>query len=238
MPRTYLQLKTDALVLTDHEGSADVGSVAEIALLEALKFVAQNVRLDSLVGEASYTLDATDITNQYIPLNTDGFEVADITEPLELWVGQTATSDGERYEYKRYLDWRRLKNTQSGRSPLFGSYTNPSMASRTFTLNTSDNILIYPFPTEGKICTLFYQKEIAAYSDAGYPELNDPWDSILINGAVLYIKEFLKETMEPLNPYLLFQQLIPQIEELKISLDSPRTSPRLRIHSSYSPRLS
>lgn len=238
MPRTYQTLKEEALVLTDHEGSLDVGSVAEIALVESLKYVAQHVTLDELLGEASYTLTSTDITNQYVPVNASGFEVTDMAEPLEMWVGSSATSDGERYEYKRYLEWRRLKNAGHDRTRLFGTLRHPSMAGRTFTKNSSDNFLIYPFPTEGKQCTLFYQKEIAAYSDAGYPEISDPWDSILINGTILYINQFLSEAAEPVNPYLLFKQLDPQIEEMKISLDSPRTSPRLRIHQSYSPRLS
>lgn len=232
MPRTYAQLKSDVLILTDNEGATDIGSVVEIALLEAMKYVASMVRLDSLTGEVQYTTDATDVTNLYISFSD--FNITDMVEPLELYISESATAYGDRYEYRRYLDWRRSYTQSRGPTPLYRDSTRSTLPVGTFTIDPSDRIKVDPFPSASRVVTLIYQKDIAAYSDAGTPEIPSRWDSILVSGAMLWVENFLKQEKEdPITPQLLFKQLDPQIDELKITLESPRTTPQLRVHRSY-----
>lgn len=232
MPTTYETLKNNALILTDNEGALDIGGVAEIALHEAMKYVATKVRLDALTGEATYTVDSDDVTNQYVELSD--FSASNMDQPLELWVAGSASETGSLYRYIRYSDWRKMRYNSSASTPLFRDNYNSNLPSDgSFTLDLNNRLKIFPFPIEGRVLTLCYQKELAAYSNAGFPELQGPWTSILTNGAVLYINKFLKEGEEALNPYLLFQQLDSQIDELNIALESPFTTPTIKIHKSY-----
>lgn len=227
---TYEQLRDKALRLTDQVGATDATRVAEVALEEALNYVSTKVVLDGLRGRATYTWLSTDVT---VPVGGGGFAITDLSTPLHLYVG-AAQDDGTRYDYRRWNTWLTLKFSPSQeRLGLFEPTTYNELPDRCFTIDPDNNIHIYPEPSEDQILTLYYEKDPAGYGDGtGTPEITGKYQSILTMGAVLWIKDWLREPDQSINPYLLFEQLDPQIRELEIHLRSNGQRPKVKLNRS------
>lgn len=228
---TYGTLKANALTLLESTGATDVGAVIEIALHEAMNYIASKVRLDDLIESASFTCSSDDDS---IPLGVSGFAVSDLVTPVELYVGDSATDDGVRYVYRRYMEWRRLKTVPNAKR--YGVWNDPDdlRPGYCFTIDSSDNVLLNPTANSGDVVTLFYEKAPAAYNASNEPELNAKYHGIVLAGALLWGKEFIKEPETIINPYTLFAQLDPQIQEMELHLKALGSStPVMRISSRY-----
>lgn len=226
---TYLDLKNDVLKLVDSTGATDVGALVEVGLQEAMKYVASKVVLEGLISSGTHTWveGATSAS-----LSGD-FGITNMQTPLEMWVHNDG-EDGVRYEYIKYLEWRRLKNVSGAtRDFITVAPTSNELPPRSFTKDLDGNIILYPLPKADKICTLFFLTAPAPYSDAGEPPLPDVWTSTLTFGAKLFADDMIKEPQVPTNPYNLFSLLDPQIDEMKNALRSPRTAKRMRIARAY-----
>jgi hypothetical protein len=227
---TYLSLKNDVLKLVDSTGATDVGALVEVGLQETLKYVASKVVLEGLISSSTYTWQTGDTE---VALGSGGFEITDMETPLEMWVHDSG-EDGFRHEYVKYLEFRRLKNIPSTtRDTITTAPSYNHLPDKAFTKTLDDKILPYPTPKADKICTLYYIKAPAAYSDAGEPEIPSSWTSILVFGAKLFADDMIKEPQQPTNPYNLFGLLDPQIDEFRNALRSPRTGKRMRISRKY-----
>jgi hypothetical protein len=228
---TYAQLKENALIIANQEGDSTAGKIAEIALVEALKYTRSHVLLDGLIGEAEYTWLAAD---EDIALGVDGFEITESpVEPIELYVGAAGES-GTVYVYRRYLDWRRL-NALPGKSrgSMFEESIRDERPARCFSINADGDVVLVPKPSTGQVVTLYYHKEPAGYSAASSPEIPSKWEFILISGAVLWLKEYEKDPDMIIDPVELFGKLDPQISRMDRALRGPRSRQRMKMAPSH-----
>jgi len=222
------------LILADEVGNTDAQSVAEKGLEEAMKYVASKVRLDTLVGTATHTWTATD---DKIPLFTAlGFNITSASSPLEpilLFVG-TLGDTGIPFDFRRFLEWKELQG-QPGRlrTAIFGGLVIDERPERSFTINASDELELHPQPVEDKVLTLHFRIPPADYTDAGTPEIPQRWDSILIHGAVMFVKEQVRMPEQIINPYDFFQGLDEQITRMESQLRGTKSRPVMKIGKSY-----
>lgn len=234
---TYAELKEKVLILCEHKGSTTLGAVAEIALEEAMKYVASQVELDGLYSEATYTWGASDTG---IPENVGGFGITDMMNPLKLFVkSATGTEYGWPHEFRRWENYKVLFSSPVPGRPYIledTRQTTGELPERAFTKNpTNDTYILYPNPSEGMVVTLDYQRAPLPYSDGATPELNVLDQSLLIFGATTFCKEYINAPQEIINPYNLFQALNPQIEVLRNKLLAMGGTRKLRISNSYRP---
>lgn len=232
---TYDELRDKALRLSDEEGNSDAQAVAEDLLVEAMKYVATFVRLDNLVGSAQHTWVDGDTEAD---LFGSDFTIADASaplEPLNLFVASDATSNGTEYSYRRFLDWKRLQGDPiiGRRSSIFDSYINDNRPYRNFTIDPSNRLVIDPVPQEDAVVTIHYKIPVAAYVGANTPEIPGDWDFILVSGAILGIKEFIRQPDAIIDPYNLFVQLDPHLKKMEWQLRGRHTNPRMKIANSY-----
>jgi hypothetical protein len=230
----YSTLRDTVLVLADEIGNTDAETVAERGLEEAMKYVASKVLLDSLVSSATYTWVAGD--DKIALFTAGGFNISDASSPLEpllMFVG-TAGDNGTPYDYRRFLDWKNLQ-AQPGRlrTAIFGGLTIDERPERSFTINSDDELELDPQPAADKVITLHYRIPPAAYADSGTPEIPARWDSILINGAVMYVKEQARQPEQIINPYDFFKTLDEQITRMESQLRGTKARPVMKIGKSY-----
>lgn len=223
---TYLSLLTTASTLADTTGQTDVEEVMKVAMVEALKYVATKITVPELRARATYTWVDGDET---IPIGGGGFAVSSFTTPIRLYV------NGVPYDYREWLEWLDLTNAPGGyRWTINQPATRDIRPARCWTINHDDEVEILPLPVEDDVIVLYYDTEPAAYSDGGTPELNARFHNILVNGALLVGKEFLRDPDAILDMQALFSGLDDQIKELSIHQDSQRKRRGFRISSRYS----
>lgn len=220
---TYSTLLDRALKLTDSEDVTQAEAVGQIALEEALKYVASKVYLPDLVASASYTYTDSDT---YVDISAD-LGISDYETPEYLYI------DDIPYVYREWHEWKILKNSPGQvREDLSSPLTYDERPNRVYTIDPNNRIYIYPV-SEDDVVEFFYRKSPAAYTSGGTPEMPSLFDSILVNGAVMYIKEYIREPEAIINPYELFSKLDPQIEELDRHLNSKRSKPHIRLSRRY-----
>lgn len=236
---TYGELKTRALRLADEVGNSDAALVAEEGLLEALRYVSTRVIVDALVGTAEYTVLGTEPEVNLQPvfeLFVTDFAITDASAPLEplvLYV-RNANDDGIAYDYRRFLDWKRLKTVPGrNREFIFTASLRDRRPDRSFTINASNQLIVFPEPRTDQVLTFHYKKDPAPYLDATTPELPTNWQSILVNAATMYIKEMVRQPEEIINPFELFAGLDRQIKDFEREERSRRGRPRITMHRSY-----
>jgi hypothetical protein len=236
---TYGELKTRALRLSDEVGNSDAALVAEEGLREALKYTANRVVIDGLVGTAEYTVLGTEpqVNNQTVyELFGSDFTITDTSAPLQplvLYV-RNASDDGIPYDYRRFLDWKRLKTVPGrNREFIFTASLRDRRPDRSFTINASDQVVIFPEPRTAQVLTLHYKLDPAPYDDLTTPEIPAEWDSILVNGATVLIKEMVRQPDQIINPFELFGGLDRQIKDFEREERSRRGRPRITMHRSY-----
>lgn len=210
-------------------GDSDAAAIAEIALEEALKYVAQKVYLPALVASATYTWGVSDTEAS---LSSD-FGISDFETPVLLLVAENASSTGVPYVFREWLEYEQIRAVPGGiRVNLTSATSYDERPDRVYTLNPSNELIAYPIKA-GNVLTLYYRKSPAAYSDAGTPEMPSLFDSILVNGAVMYLKEYIREPEQIINPYKLFKDLDEQIEELDHHLKSQRQRRPMKLSARY-----
>lgn len=236
---TYGELKAIALVLADEVGNTRAETLAETGLFECLKYISTRVILDGLVGKATYTwVDGDEDADLY----GGDFNITDASaplEPLDLYVNTaaalSASSVGVPYRFRRYLDWLQLKSIpRTSRTHITYSPAEDRRPDRSFTVDPATNkLMLHPQPLADSVLTLFYRKDPVAYNDANTPEAPAQWQSIMTNGATLFVKEMVRSPEQIINPYELFASLDRQIANLDRSLRGPRSRPGMKMHLSY-----
>jgi len=230
---TYGNLRTTVLVLADETGNSSAESIAEVGLHQTMKYVASKLELDSLVGSATHTWLSTDSD---IDLYGSDFNITDASaplEPLDMFVGKSGTT-GLPYDYRRYLDWQRLKSVPAFEREWISLPSSiDRRPDRCFTVTPSNKVELYPEPLVGEVVTIWYRADPADYAAGTTPEIPSNWDHILVNGAVLYVEKVIKEEEKVINPYQLFNALDEQIREMERSLRGPRSRPQMTVSRSY-----
>ncbi len=230
----YSALRDTTLILADEIGNTDAQTVAEKGLEETMKYVASKVLLDSLVSTATFIWLAAG--DQVELFTAGGFNITDASSPLEplsLFVG-TVDTNGIPYVYRRFLQWKDLQ-AQPGRlrTAIFGGLVLDERPERTFTINASDEMELFPEPAVGKQLTLHYRLTPAPYADSTTPEIPARWDSLLINGAVMYVKEQVRQPEQIINPYDFFKALDEEITRMESQLRGTMSRPSMKIGKSY-----
>lgn len=235
---TYQELKVKALNLTDQslEIDADASAIAEYGLEEGLKYVANQINLPGLIGQASATWGAS---TESIPLGLGGFEITDYQAPNRLYIKRDSDVEGVGipYEYLEYLFWLDAKSIPLGdtRDSLFEENTLDERPARSYTIDFDSNLIAHPV-AEDNVLTFFYKKEPAAYSAIGVPEIPSNFNYILVDAAILCLKEWLREPEAIVAPQTLFKALDPAIAVIQEELWGKRKRRNLKIHRSYSVR--
>lgn len=223
---TYGEIISDAQKLTDSTGQTDVQEVMEAAVIHALRYIATKVEIPELRAIASYTFLSSDDT---IPIGVGGFAITNFTTPIRLYVNDIP------YDYREYLEWLDLK---SAPGDYRWSINQPAVTDlrpgRCWTINSANEVEIFPLPSEDDVIKLVHAREPATYASGSTPELNARFHIILINACILVAKEFLRDPDQILDLNALFQALDPQITELAIHKDSLRVRRGFRLSTRYS----
>ena len=102
-----------------------------------------------------------------------------------------------------------------------------------WTITPLDKVWAQPL-AQNNVLTLFYRKVPAAYVGANTPEILPMFDYILVNGAVLALKEFLREPTEITTMWGLFEAgLMKDIEKYDSFINGRRKRSYMKIHRSY-----
>lgn len=224
---TYSTLLSNVLTLCDCVGDTGASNVAKIALELTMRLVSSRVYLRGLVGSATYIVVDPDLS---VAIGVGGFGITDYSTPNRLYVNAIP------YDFREYLDWLDLKSVPNGvRLFITEANTYDARPSRAWTIDDTNSIIADPLSV-GDVLTFKYNKQPAAYADAGTPELPVEFDTILVSAASNVVKEYLKDPDQIANIYDLIASpsVIAQIEELDNKQNSNRKRRRLRMARSYS----
>ena len=219
-------------------GQTDLQTVAQAALEEAMKFVAFHVRVPSLIASATATAPASpELEANAIAIGVGGFAVSSTFQcPDRLYIKKdSSVADiGTPYEFLEYHHFQDLKSIPGAtRRDIFNPAALDERPQYSYTITPSDKIWAYPI-AEDNLLTLVYRKVPAAYSGAASPEILAMFDYILVNGAVIALKEFLREPTEITTLWGLFEQgLKADVERYDLFLNGQRKRSHLKIHRSY-----
>lgn len=236
---TYSTLRDRALGRVDCVGQSEAQTIAQNALEEAMKFVAFHVRVPSLIASASATAPANaSLEANAIAIESTGFAITSgvFQAPDRLFVkaDSTVVGYGTPYDFLEYHHFLDLKSVPGGsRIDLFTPALVDERPRYAYTITPTSKIWTEPL-TEGNVLTLFYRKVPAAYSGAATPEILPAFDYILVNGAELALKEWLREPTEIITLWDLFKaHLMPEIELYDDYIHSQRKRTYFKIHRSY-----
>ena len=240
---TYQALRDRALSQVSCTGQSEAQTVAEVALEEAMKFAAFHVRIPSLIASATATAPASPELEANAISLTGGAGTFQITSgvyqaPDRLYVKKdsSATGPGTPYRFYEYHHFLDLKSIPAGtRVGIMEPGTIDERDDYSYTINPSDKLWANPL-TQGNVLTLYYRKSPAAYSAAVTPEILPLFDYILVNAAVLALKEWLREPAELTTLWALFEQgLMTDVHRYDLFLNAQRKRSHLQIHRSYRP---
>lgn len=237
---TYEQLRDRALGRVGCTGQSEAQTIAQVALEEAMKFVAFHVRVPSLIASATATAPADpELESNAIALDASGFNIASTYQcPDRLYVKRdnTVTDIGTPYEFLEYHHFQDLKSVPiKERSGVIESGFGDERPRFCYTITPNDKLWAQPLQ-EDNVLTLVYRKVPAAYSGAASPEILPMFDYILVNGAEIALKEWLREPAEISTLWSLFEAgLMRDVERYDSFLNSQRKRTQLRIHRSYRP---
>lgn len=235
----YSALRDRALDQVGCTGQTEAQTIAQAALEEAMKFVNFHVRIPSLTAEASATAGASpELESNAIAIETTGFSITagvfQCTDRLYVKTNSTITEKGTPYEYREYLHFLDLKNIAAGsRTGIMSPGVLDERPQYCYTITPSNKIWATPL-TQNNVLTLMYRKAPAAYSGAVAPEILPLFDYILVNGAVIALKEWLREPESITTWWSLFENgLKADIERYDSFLNSGRKRTGLKLHRAY-----
>lgn len=237
---TYDQLRDRSLNQVQLLGASDAQIVAQIALEEAMKYVAFNVRVPSLIGSATATAPANaSLEASAIDLGASGFNISSSFQCVDrLYVKKDSSTAilGTPYEYEEYNIFQDLKAVPSAnRHSVFCSATSDERPRYSYTITPAGKLWAQPL-TQNNVLTLFFRKVPAPYSGNNTPEILAMFDWILVNAAVLALKEWLREPEAITSLWMLFDQYLKaDVEKYSLFLKGQRKRTHLKIHRSYRP---
>ena len=240
---TYDQLRDRALNQVGALGNTEAQTIAQTALEEAMKYVAFNVRIPSLISLATATAPASPELEANAIALTGGAGTFGITvgvfqciDRIYVKKDTSSVSPGTPYgvlEYHHFLDLKSVPN--GARSSLFEPGTSDERPEFCGTITPSDKLWLAPI-SENNVVSLYYRKNPAAYSGAGTPEILVMFDHIIVNGAVLALKEWQREPSAIINLWDMFEKGLGEQTNRYISfLNGQRKRTNLKIHRSYRP---
>jgi len=238
---TYQELRDRALNQVGCLGQSEAQTVAQIAMEEAMKFVAFHIRVPSLIAKATATAPASpNLEANAISLEGGAgtFQIPPgvYQAPDRLFVKRTSTTEdyGTPHEYIEYHHFLDLKAIVTGpRVSLYAPALGDERPDFSWTITPDNKVWCSPI-SEGNVITLFYRKNPAAYSGAATPEILPRFDYILVNAAVLALKEWLREPEALTTLWTLFQNGISDdVKQYDSELQGQRRRSHLRIHRSY-----
>ena len=238
---TYQDLRDRALAQVSAVGQTEAQTVAQQALEEAMKFVAFHVRIPTLIAKATATAGASpDLESNAIAIETTGFSVTagQFQVPDRLYVKKDSgtVEIGTPYDFFEYHHFQDLKNAPSETGMRYSIYTPWSMDERSnfsWTITPDKKVWATPL-AQNNVLTLYYRKVPAVYGASTVPEIDTLFDHILVNGAVLALKEYLREPAEVSTMWGLFEAgLMRDIERYDNFLNGQRKRSRITLHRSY-----
>jgi hypothetical protein len=237
---TYSTLRDRALNRVGCLGQSEAETVAQMALEETMKFVALYVRVPGLIATATATApaDPEEEANAILIENASGFNVSSgvFMAPDRLYVKEDSNADGPGtpYEYLEYDHFQDLKSIPLGnRVSLYNSNLQDQRPRFCYTITPSNEIWAQPL-TEDNVLTLRYRKAPAAYSGGTTPEISPQFDFILVNGAELVLKEWLREPDTISTTWSLLENgLMDDIRRYDIEINGQRKRSSFQIHKSY-----
>lgn len=237
---TYEQLRDRALNRVGCLGQTEAQLVAQQALEEAMKFVAHRVRVPSLIAKATFTAAASpELEANAIPLGVSGFNIAATYQaPDRLYVKKDSATEnyGTPYDFLEYHYFIDLKSIPGGaRTGILVPGMIDERPQFSYTQTPDSTIWIQPL-TVGNVVTFFFRKAPAAYSGASTPEILGLFDYILVDGAELILKEWLREPDTLSTTSQILEALTPSIHEYDEKINGQRYRSGLKIHRSYRPR--
>lgn len=234
---TYGQLKTEVLTLVASTGSTEVGTVVESALVSCVKYIAAQTDLPKLIKKKAYTVIGADITAGLISI-TSGSKInaTDFSTPNRLYVqrGGLGTFPGTPYEILEYMHYYDLASADTAgiRDSLYEARGYDLRPTFSATITPDSELIIDPI-AEGDIINFFYMVEPAAYGTSTVPEVPAEFHYILVNGATMVAKEWIREPEEIIDPHTIFKGLDKQIEKLDLYLHGRRKRSGMKVHHSY-----
>lgn len=235
---TYEALRDRALNQVGLLGQSEAQTVAQVALEEAMKFVAFHVRIPSLIASATATAPASpELESNAIAIGVGGFAVSATYQcPDRLYIksDSTITDIGTPYDFVEYHHFQDLKSISGvARTGIFESALGDERPGFSWTVTPSDKVWASPIK-ENNVLTLVYRKVPAAYSGAASPEILAMFDHILVNGAVIALKEYLREPAEITTLWTLFENgLMKEVERYDLFLNGQRKRSHFKMHRSY-----
>lgn len=219
---TYSELLDDVLVMTETQGVTDVIALVKIALPRCVRYISRRVDLSQLIQTSTYTW-ASGTTQASLGVD---FAVTDYQTPYLLLVGETP------YNYLEFKDWLVLKFKPGGWREGLDAPTRDLRYEFSFTIDLDDNIILYPIPVD-QVVTLYYFSSVAAYADAGVPEIPSDWTDILIDGACLVVKTYIENPSAPVNFDSIFKNLDTTIDQYKTARAGRFLRDFVRLKSNY-----
>lgn len=240
----YSTLRDRALNQIGCLDQTEAQTVAQIALEECMKYIAFRIRVPSLIVKATQvTAPASPELEASAIALTGGAGTFAITSgvyqcPDRLFVknSSTTTDYGTPYTYMEYHHFIDLKSIPAGRR--IGVFEPSQIDERPqfcWTITPSDTVWIHPI-AQNNVVTLFYRKNPAAYVAGNTPEILPRYDYILVNAAVLALKEWLREPETISTIWNLFEQALDaDIQRYDLEINAMRKRSHLQIHRSYRP---
>lgn len=238
---TYLQLRDAALNQVGCAGQAEAQTLAQVALQEAMKYVAFHVRVPSLIASATATAPANPtLEANAITLDTGGFNILSTFQCIDrLYIKKdsTITDIGTPYEYLEYHYFQDEKSVPANeRVGIINTGAWDCRPKRSYTITPGNALWAYPL-VQNNVLTLVYRIVPAVYGDSTIPEVLPMFDYILVKGAVLALKEFLREPDSITTMWDLFDQyLMTDCQRYDLFLNGQRKRTHMRIHRSYRTR--
>lgn len=238
---TYDALRDRALAQVSCLGQTEAQAVAQQALEEAMKFAAFHVRIPSLIASATATAPANPTLESSAIAITGGAGTFGVTAgvfqaPDRLYIKKdsTITDIGTPYEFLEYHHFQDLKSIPAAlRVGIFNPAALDERPNFAWTITPTDKVWAFPV-SQNNVLTLVYRKVPAAYVGGNTPEILPMFDYILVNGAVLALKEWLREPTQVITWWDMFeQQLMKDVQRYDLFLNSQRKRSHLKIHRSY-----
>lgn len=235
---TYQDLRDRALNQVGCLGQAEAQTVAQVALEEAMKFVSFHVRVPSLISSATATAPANpSLEANAITLGGGGFAITATYQcPDRLYIKKDSSvaEIGQPYEFLEYHHFQDLKSIPAGmRLDVFDTALLDERPEFSYTITPDNKLWAQPI-TQNNVLTFVFRKSPAVYAAATVPEIVPLFDFILVNGAVIALKEWLREPESITTLWTLFEQgLMKDVEKYDLHVNGQRKRSKLRIHRSY-----
>lgn len=205
-----------------------------------MKFVAYHVRIPSLIAKATATAGASpELESNAIALSGGGgfgITASDYQCPDRLYVKKDSSIVvlGSPYEILEYHHFQDLKSIPSGeRLGIMDPATFDERPNLSYTITPDSKLWAQPL-TVSNVLSFYYRKTPAAYSGSATPEITPFFDYLLVNGAVVALKEFLREPAEIVTMWTLFESALAQdVQRYDNWLNGGRKRGHLKIHRSY-----